>query len=206
MLKKIRSFFIVFILCTAIVALLWNTLDSFFSGPKKVKTISCATFEPPIEITDFNLNEVFSEKKFNKQSLKGHWNLIFFGYTTCPDICPNTLEIIKDVWYNLEKHYIPIKFIFITLNPEEDSNKKIKKFLIKYNNNFLGLNGDYNQILLLKKSLGVYAKSTIKNGENLINHSGILLLINPQGKLYAIFSPPLISKNIKNDLINIIYN
>ena len=45
-----------------------------------------------------------------------------------------------------------------------------------------------------------------KNGIDIINHSGILLLVNPKAKLYAIFSPPLISKNIKNDLINIIYN
>jgi cytochrome oxidase Cu insertion factor (SCO1/SenC/PrrC family) len=76
---------------------------------------------------------------------------------------------------------------------------------VKYNDNFIGLNGNHDQILLLKKSLGVYAKNTMKNGVNIINHSGILLLINPQGKLYAIFSPPLVSKNIKNDLINIIY-
>jgi protein SCO1/2 len=116
------------------------------------------------------------------------------------------MEIIKDVWNNLEKHYIPINFIFITLNPEKDTSVEIRKFLLKYNENFIGLNGDKDQIILLKKSLGIYAKNTVKNGVDIINHSGILLLINPQGKLNAIFSPPLISKNIKNDLINIIYN
>ena len=116
------------------------------------------------------------------------------------------MEIVKDVWYNLEKHYVPARFIFITLDPEKDTNKEIKKFLLKYNSNFIGINGDKNQILLLKKSLGIYAKNTIKNGVDVINHAGILLLINPKGQLYGIFSPPLISKNIKNDLVSIIYN
>jgi protein SCO1/2 len=149
---------------------------------------------------------VNQEKVFNKQSLKGHWNLIFFGYTKCPDICPNTMEIIKDVWNNLEKHYIPARFIFITLDPDQDTSRKIKKFLLRYNDNFIGLNGEKAQITLLKKSLGIYAKSTVKNGVDIINHAGVLLLINPKGQLYGIFSPPLISKNIKHDLVNIIYN
>lgn len=201
-----RKSLIVFIISFSIVIIfLWQTLENFFTGPKKPKTISCTLFHPPLEISNFNLNNVYEDKIFNKQSLKGHWNLIFFGYTNCPDICPNTMEIIKDVWNNLEKHYVPIKFIFITLDPESDDNKVMKKFLVKYNENFIGLNGDKDQINLLKKSLGIYAKNTIKDGNEIINHSGILLLINPQGKLNAIFSPPLISKNIKHDLIKIIY-
>ena len=96
--------------------------------------------------------------------------------------------------------------IFITLNPEKDTDKEIKKFLIKYNENFIGLNGEKEQIVLLKKSLGIYAKNTVKNGIDVINHAGFLLLINPKGQLYGIFSPPLISQNIKNDLVKIIYN
>merc|ERR1712178_504484 len=109
-----------------------QTLENFFIAPKKPKTISCTLFHPPLEISNFNLNNVYENKNFNKQSLKGHWNLIFFGYTDCPDICPNTMEIIKDIWNNLEK----------------DTDKSIKRFLIKYNENFIGLNGEKDQIIL----------------------------------------------------------
>ena len=108
------------------ILLLWQTFGKFSKSPD-VKTRSCTRFPVPLEITDFSLNEVNHEKTFNKQSLKGHWNLIFFGYTNCPDICPNTMEIIKDVWNNLEKHYVPARFIFITLDPEEDNSKKMRK-------------------------------------------------------------------------------
>jgi protein SCO1/2 len=200
-----KSIVLYCIIVSLFIVILWYTFGKFSKSPN-VKTRSCTRFPTPLEITNFNLNEVHHNKNFNKQSLKGHWNLVFFGYTNCPDICPNTMEIIKDVWNNLEKHYIPARFIFITLDPDKDTNKEIRKFLLKYNENFIGLNGEKDQIILLKKSLGIYAKSTIKNGIDIINHAGILLLINPKGQLYGIFSPPLISKNIKNDLVNIIYN
>ena len=203
--KKI-SLFLYCIIISISSIFLWHALENFFYEAPEIHTNSCTTFKPPLEITNFNLHDVNKNKNFNKQSLKGHWNLIFFGYTDCPDICPNTMEIIKDIWNNLEKHYIPIKFIFITLNPEKDTDKAIRRFLLQYNENFIGLNGEKDQIILLKKSLGIYAKNTMQNGIDVINHSGVLLLINPQGKLKAIFSPPLISKNIKNDLVKIIYN
>ena len=203
--SKKKSIFLYLIFISAIVIALWNTVGKFSESPN-IKTKSCTRFPTPLEITNFELNEVNKGKIFNKQSLKGHWNLIFFGYTKCPDICPNTMEIIRDVWNNLEKHYIPARFIFITLDPDKDTSKNIKKFLLRYNENFIGLNGEKAQITLLKKSLGIYAKSTIKNGVDIINHAGVLLLINPKGQLYGIFSPPLISKNIKHDLVNIIYN
>lgn len=203
--SKKKSIFLYIVVTSFVIVLLWNTLGKFYESPN-VKTRSCTRFPTPLEITNFSLNDVKKNKVFNKQSLKGHWNLIFFGYTNCPDICPNTMEIVRDVWHNLEKHYVPVRFIFITLDPEKDDSKKIRKFLIKYNENFVGLNGDKKQIMLLKKSLGIYAKNTVKNGIEIINHAGVLLLINPKGQLYGIFSPPLISKNIKNDLVNIIYN
>ena len=203
--SKKKSIFLYIVIVSSLVVILWNTLGKFSSSPD-IKTRSCTRFPVPLEITNFNLHDVNNNKKFNKQSLRGHWNLIFFGYTNCPDICPNTMEIIKDIWNNLEKHYIPVRFIFITLNPEKDTDKEIKKFLIKYNENFIGLNGEKEQIVLLKKSLGIYAKNTVKNGIDVINHAGFLLLINPKGQLYGIFSPPLISQNIKNDLVKIIYN
>lgn len=203
--SKKKYIFLYFIIISSFIFILVQIFNKFSQSPD-IKTRSCTRFPSALEITNFDLNSINHDKPFNKQSLKGHWNLIFFGYTECPDICPNTMEIIKDIWNNLEKHYVPVRFIFITLDPEKDTSKKMRKFLFKYNENFLGLNGSKDQILLLKKSLGIYAKNIEKNGVNTINHAGILLLINPKGQLYGIFSPPLISKNIKNDLVNIIYN
>ena len=74
----------------------------------------------PFEMTDQNRNG------FGINELKGHWSLMFFGYTSCPDLCPTTMAVLNEVSRQMDRTEtsVDIKVIFITVDPERDTIEK----------------------------------------------------------------------------------
>ena len=173
-------------------------------SPKPLITLHQATVLTPSQpIGTFSLIDA-NEKPFTEESLKGQWTLLFFGYATCPAICPATLGIISTTWKNLPT--LPLHFVFVSLDAETDTPAVLKSFLNRFNPNFIGLTGDEAVIETLSKTCGIYywedtaAKSSIKQ----IDHSATLLLFNPAGKLHALFTPPHQPEALAKDLITLI--
>ena len=128
-------------------------------------------------------------KPFTQASLQGQWSLLFFGYATCPGIGPTTLKVLQKVWADpvLDQK---LHFIFVSLNPSEDTPAKLKAFLSGFNPHFTGLTGDAKQIEALSKACSIYSWQDPTAKQLMIDHSATLLLINPQGAIKALFSPP----------------
>lgn len=158
----------------------------------------------PRALADFKLTDDRGHI-FTNQNLKGQWSFIFFGFTNCGYICPMTMDKLAKVHASLEKQRIkPPQVIFISVDPDRDSVTKIHKYVKAFNPNFIGLRGDKAALKLISDDLSVVytkiAKGNDNNKENYdINHSGTIMLINPQGDLYAIFSQPHQVKNITQD-------
>ncbi len=178
--------------------------------PKKAAPIVTAAtvLEPAKPIPPFALVDT-NGRSFNEQSLFGHWSLLFFGYAACPETCPKTLAIINDVWQHMpEAHaHNPIRFLFISLDPKTDTVPKLKEFLGRFNPKFIGLTGDKPSIDNLSKSCSIYAwedpnSKVIKK----IDHSATLILVDPRGRIRALFTPPYLKENLINDLQAIIKN
>jgi protein SCO1/2 len=145
-----------------------------------------------------------SGKTFTTNNFVGHWTLLFFGYSHCPDICPRTLTTITQAWHLIpakfkDKH--ALRFIFVSLDPKNDTTLSLSKFLHRFDQSFIGLTGDEDTIKAWGKTLGIYSwqdpasPSTVK-----LDHSATLLLVDPQGRLHAIFSPPHQTEAIAKDL------
>lgn len=128
-------------------------------------------------------------RPFTQASLQGQWSLLFFGYTDCPGICPHTLKVLQKVWEDadLDRN---LRFIFISLNPKADSPSKLRTFLDRFHPHFKGLTGDLSDIQTLSKACSIYSWQDPNATAVMIDHSASLLLINPQGHIKAIFSPP----------------
>lgn len=155
------------------------------------KMVLCPSLKP------FHLTDT-KGRNFTDKSLRGHWTLMFFGYTKCPDICPRTLSIIKESWqiFNTSQQQVPVNFIFADINTEQVANEDLSSFLHNYNVDFLGVSGSATAMRVFSDQLGIYTK---KSGDK-IDHSATLLLLDPQGKLYAIFSPPFSAQDVVHDL------
>lgn len=162
----------------------------------------------PRLLNAFSLTDTH-ENTFTQISLFNHWTLVFFGYSTCFNICPKTLTTISKAWKLLPPTLTEnsLRFVFITLDPKTDVPLKLKVFLEKFNPEFIGLTGNPEVIQTLSKKSGVFSyedPNHSKAGVKVIDHSGSLLLINPKGQIQAVFSPPHDPKTIAEDLQTLI--
>lgn len=161
-----------------------------------LEKLSATVFRMPRTISPFELT-AHNDKVFNQDSLKGHWSFMFFGYTNCPDVCPNTLSVMNIMANRLEKNQpdkeIP-RFIMVSVDPERDTVAVLNKYIPYFNNSFIGVTGhSKQQVDAITKQFGIpyfISKKLPTDTEYEVQHSGAILLVNPNGKLHALFSSP----------------
>jgi len=174
--------------------------------PAPPTLVSATIFPQSRIINPFQLTDD-EGKPFTLDNFKGHWSIVFFGFTNCPDLCPTTLSTLNDAYKKLvaaKQNPMP-QVVFISVDPEADTPDRMKTYLSSFNKAFLGAVGSQEQIDQLTKELSVlYAKIAQKDAHYTIDHSGTILIINPQGQFAGVFSMPHNADNIAHDLQTII--
>jgi len=134
----------------------------------------------------------------------GKYQLAFFGYTSCPDICPTTLHKIKNVMKSLEKQDMggEIEFNFISIDTERDEPKYLREYLSFFHPDLKGLTGNVHNIKKVEKEFGILTRKF--QGKSALayklEHSVFMYLINKQGKLMLMYPGSTSSKQILSDL------
>ena len=142
--------------------------------------------------------------KFNNESLKGVYTLAFFGYTNCPDYCPDTLMKIRQVFKKLEntKNRDDINMLFISVDTSDDVTK-IKKYVEYFDSSFVGIATRDMELKELTKRVGVYYKEISTNDDiKFFDHTSAIFVINKESKLIGLYTPPVEISNIYEDIIN----
>ena len=134
---------------------------------------------------------------FTNTDLQGHWTFMFFGYTQCPDICPTALTLMKDVKAVLAREEAapsaqPLQVAFVSVDPRRDTRDLLGEYMVAFDPSFIGLRGDDAALASLTKSLGAYYQRNDGSDTRryTVDHSAAIYLIDPMGKLRAVFSPP----------------
>ncbi len=175
---------------------LWHTKKTSPTPP-----IVGTVINRPQPIPEFHLTNGFN-KPFTNLDLKGHYSLLFFGFTHCQTICPLTMMMLTKLYAELKAEKLPLPtIVFITLDPKHDTPNVVGAYVHAFNANFIGVTGPSAGIQQLSKQLGVVYLRHDQSSENnpQIDHSGTLYLVNPDAKLIAIFSPPHDKENLKQD-------
>ena len=157
---------------------------------------------PTKPLTDFKLVDS-TGSSFDQSSLKGSWNLLFFGYTHCPDICPITLRTLNEAYTQLDNDARDkLRVIFVSVDPVRDTPEQLAHYVRFFNEQFIGLTGDPVQINRLTQSLGIFHMQVAgKDDANyLVSHSSSILIINPAGEFQGLFSAPHTIDNLVSDL------
>ncbi len=130
---------------------------------------------------------------FDTQALRGRWQILFFGFTACPDICPTTLSDMRRLLSQLSPDVRErLQLILITADPARDTPERLKTYLSYYRSGFMGLTGEMEQLQRLSKALGLpYVPARQTEGDYSVAHSGNLALLAPDGTLRGHNRAPL---------------
>ena len=139
----------------------------------------------PFELVDHNGQNV------NDQSYGDRYKLMFFGFTSCPDVCPAELNKIATVLDGLGADAERIKPLFVTIDPERDTPEVMKEYVELFHPDITGLTGTVAQIEEVEETYKVYsAKSIIEGmaeGDYMVDHSAFTYLMSPDNELILVF-------------------
>lgn len=143
----------------------------------------------PIQLTDFSLTD-HNNEAFDLKRLYNNNTLLFFGYTSCPDICPTTLTTINLVYKNLKTKDVNV--VFVSVDPERDKTENLADYVQYFNKNFIGVTGTKASVdeLTQQFKAGYVIEEATSEGSYLVSHTSSIFLVDPQAKIIASFSPP----------------
>ena len=123
------------------------------------------------------------------EDFAGKWQLVFFGFTSCPDICPTTLGTVTAALEELGPVADKLQPLLISVDPERDTPPVMKEYLTPFDPRILGLTGTPDQIQAAIRSFRVYvSKRPLEGGDYTMDHSAFIYLMDPKGQYAAHFS------------------
>lgn len=156
--------------------------------------------------SDFNVGGPFTltnqdGQRVTDKDFAGRFQLIYFGYTFCPDVCPTELNTMSLALQQIGSR-VRIVPIFITIDPARDTPETLKAYLSSFGSDFVGLTGSDDEIAAVAKEYRVYYKKSDGDDANYgMDHTSLLYLMAPNGKLVALFrtgaTPEDIAQGIK---------
>ncbi|MFT3929072.1 MAG: SCO family protein [Spongiibacteraceae bacterium] len=148
-------------------------------------------FEAVRNIGDFALVDDNGEP-FTPADLQGKWSLLFFGFTYCPDVCPTTMAQLNQFYKELDSQYSgDTQIIMVSVDPARDDAAKLHEYVRYFNPQFRGVTGEFLALQKFATSLNVPFVKVPGGGENYqIEHSGNIVIVNPQGYYVGFFKAP----------------
>jgi cytochrome oxidase Cu insertion factor (SCO1/SenC/PrrC family) len=127
------------------------------------------------------------------KDLLGHWTLIYFGYTHCPDACPTTLSAIGGALDKMSPAARKaIKVLFITVDPARDSAAVVGAYAKAFGPEFVGLGGSAPELAKVAQEFRVYAqRHDLKGGDYAMDHSSIIYVMGPDGRFAGLLDDSL---------------
>lgn len=120
-----------------------------------------------------------------KADFRGQWVLMYFGFTHCPDICPDELEKLVQVVQKLEAEpELPlVQPVFVTVDPERDDVAAMARYVQEFHPRLLGLTGSAEQVAHASRNYRVYYSAGPKDEDQdyIVDHSIAIYLLNPDG-------------------------
>lgn len=137
---------------------------------------------------------------------KGRASLVFFGYTNCPDICPTTLADWKQVKTALGDDAAKVNFVFVTVDPGNDTPEVMQAYVEKFDPAFIALSGGQAQVDAVSKAFGVsaFADGMLDSGHPAMAHPSRVYLVDTEGRIRFVYPPGLKPDEIASDVKHVL--
>jgi protein SCO1/2 len=140
--------------------------------------------DEPVDVPDFALTDE-NGGLFRLSDQQGNVVLLFFGYTSCPDVCPTTLATWRKIHEALGDDARRVRFVFVTVDPERDTAERLGLHVNAFNPDFIGLTGAPDELDPVYEAFDVYYEKDTSSGSALgylINHTATTFVLDPQGR------------------------
>ncbi|HET9911993.1 MAG TPA: SCO family protein [Anaerolineales bacterium] len=138
---------------------------------------------PEFELTRANGNT------FQLSEQRGKIVMLFFGYTSCPDVCPTTMAELNQALRELGSQADQVQVIFVTVDPQRDTPERVQEYVNHFNPSFIGLSGSEAELAKVWGDYGVFRE--VVEGKSaagyLVDHTARVTLIDQQGNLRVSF-------------------
>jgi len=141
--------------------------------------------------------------RFRLSELRGEVVLVFFGYTSCPDVCPTTMAELRQALSKLNAQDVErVKVVFVTVDPDRDSPERVQEYVDQFNPAFIGLSGSKTDLEKVWAEYGVYREIADEQSAAgyIVNHTARVSLVDQQGNLRISFSFDTPMEDIVHDL------
>ena len=178
------------------IAILLSLRQTLLASPTPTPTAEPAAMgitpvDPPIVLADFTLPASTGED-MSLSDLHGSYTMLFFGYTHCPDFCPNTLAEYAQIKEGLGDDAERVQFVFVSVAGERDTPDVLADYVSRFDPAFVGLQGDAATLEEIGGDYGLsyqlHAGEADESGNYAVDHTTFSYLIDPQGRLRALIS------------------
>lgn len=147
-------------------------------------------------------------RAFTEAELGGRITLVFFGFTNCPDICPDTLQVLAEAFAKLDTMRVePMpQVLFVSVDPERDGGTTMQEYAAFFDSRFKALTGNDEQLQGLTRQLGaMYVRQAPdESGFYTVDHSGMVVIVDSEGNMFGRFRLGSDADSIAADLFRLV--
>ena len=181
------------------LALAALTAVCFGSAAASVPGFKAGVFDPPRLAPDFSLRGT-NGQELRLSHYRGKVVLLAFGYSSCQSVCPITLNTFAQALHGMGPAAASVQVVYVTVDPERDTPKRLKTFLDNFNPSFIGGTGTEQQLQQVRKDYGVSATKIMDGKDYTYDHSSFIYLIDRAGRIRALMPYGHPSDDFAHDL------
>lgn len=206
--RKLKLGLLTFILFDVLVAVVFfNTLQlrGERQATEALRELGVTVYPETRPLAEFSLID-HHDREFRASDFIGQWNLVFFGFTSCPDICPFTMAELQQFYGALTAaEQAQVRIFMVSVDPERDTPAAMAEYVTGFNEDFVGLTGSPQAIADVAAQFYVAHSQPVPaehqehapvSEEYLIQHSGHLAVVDPRGEFYAVIRSPVRDRDL----------
>jgi protein SCO1/2 len=195
--------------CLSLLLASFVVLHDLPSRAHSIAPAPIAGFELPVPkaLAAFALLDQHG-RAFDNARLAGRWTFLVFGYTHCTDVCPTTLQQLREVRRTLSARHpdVPTATVFTTVDPRRDTRERLAAYADHYGDSLTAVRGEPAAIKSFADQFRVRYQARAGRAAAPayeVDHTSTVALLGPDGRLYAVFTLPIRPEQVAADVARI---
>lgn len=143
-------------------------------------------------------------RPFHLRDLQGKVVLLFFGYTSCPDICPLTLAEMKDLYTQLGPRAAEVEVVMVSVDPARDTVEQLAQYIPAFEPSFYGVHVEPALLETVKEAYGIYSETEMDShttAGHQVGHSSYTLVIDKRGQWRVVYPFEVTAEEMAPDIV-----